>query len=319
MCAVQCDRAAEAVRGITGGFQFVCDGSWSDAQQTKAIGMMKKERFTHLRNPHERLMEELDSAVLCMAYARPSSLIEVPAGLQKKQFVSLARSVYHPDNMCMICLGPNGDVNQKAIDASEVVAFHDGTLLAYPPCERTVKIIKTESPSSSEAFLRMDLPGFGLQSPEHFINRIAANLLSGPLYALEAQLGENGSALCYDLFSDTAEFHSFAQINLGAACLKKDLTNVKEIILKYICALPQNAFHSNTWELMRAQTEQEVKILESEPYDLFDFLMLESDSRTIRTPEPRDLLYPWTQDAKRIKELLKRTCDPAAVAIAIAA
>jgi predicted Zn-dependent peptidase len=302
------------IRVIKKSFENAHKNTLDEQEKTRAIQLIERERLIHLRNPHERMMEELDRCVYSGVYGRPSSVVEILGTVTNDTLSALADIAYHPDRLTCISIVSDTTHNERFKECFQFVSSERSQPIAYPSCKRTPTHVVIPSPSKEEAFIRLDLPGIGLNNPEHLINRFATELLSGPFGKLDRFLGPSGLALSYDVFSDTSEFNSFSQINFGTACRHKDTDQVEETILEAVHNLHVLPFDENLHALMYKHMKQDVDHLQTDPYTLFDFLILESSTAT-NEPKPDNLLSFW-KNSDRSKELLQKIFDPTTIAIA---
>ena len=171
---------------------------------------------------------------------------------------------------------------------------------------------------AQESFIRIDLPGFGVTSPHAPFNRVASSFLAGTVGLLRQKLGEAGAGLCYDLFSDTAQFAHFGQVSFGAACTTETVHKMQAVIVETITRLHETPpVGSAEWERLKAETERDVQMLLGNPYDLFDFLLTEAHPLALNNPDPHTLLNPWSQKERDAVEALKTIFDPAKMSVGL--
>lgn len=288
-CAIPIESAAEALRTIIKELQHADTNTWNKERKHRAQKIMKRERLLHKRNPHEFVMEKLDAAILTKKYANPATAVGLLKKLSNKALIKLAKQAYVSNRITVIALAPDEKTSKTINSEVKKLTLKRGTFPCYPACERRIREITVTSPLSQEAFIRLDFPGLGLRHPNHFINNVATELLTGPFGVLEKPLGESGSALCYDLFSNSSIFYNFAQISFGAACMPNDVHQVKKIIEEQVKTFP-HLDHAKLLEHTQYVTDQEIDRLNRDPFALFDFLLLFSFVKMQKEPQPKDLL-----------------------------
>ncbi len=299
------------------GINELQQGSWSQNEVKNVERMLCRERLVHTRNPHERLMEALDAATLCQAYARPTSAIDPTVSLRQEDLIALARSAFGSERLTLVCLAPEGE-HPENLRSIQPLPDDGHNPIVYPACERVVHRVRIESPDQEESFIRLDLPGFGMASEYASFNAAAASLLGGTIGILKEALDETGPGICYDVFADTAQFATFGQVSFGASCAPSDLEQVQNICLQVLSQLFQSPpVETTTWRRLEQLTQRDADILLRQPYDLFDFLVAETHPIGHKPIHPHVLMDPWHKKKEDAAFALRAIFDPRTVCVGI--
>lgn len=314
--ALPLENVAEGLRQCSQALRAVSKGGWTDQELKDVIQLLRQERLVHERNPHERLMESLDEAVLCPAYARPTSVIEPPVPLQATHVAALARRAFQDDRATVVCLSPDERCLQLVEHGIDLPQAEMGIPLFFPKCRRSISHVETYTTMDREAFIRFDLPGFGLASPLGPINRIASAFLAGSIGLLRRALGDAGAGSCYDIFSDSAQFAWFGQVDVGAACAPEQLERVHHTALDVLARLYEKPFvSSDQWHRLEEETKKDVQTLQDNPYELFEFLLEEAHPCFCGEVDPQLLLVPWQSKQTLVEKALRTIFNPKTVSV----